>query len=197
MSFFNRILKEDILKLQVVNFDGKIILIDDLDKFNKNIPNLYKEKIWGFDTETKPSFKKGESNQNTVSLLQLSSKNITFLFRLNKIGFPDELLEFLSNHEYLKVGLSIKDDLNLLRKLKNFSHKGFIDLQTIVHEYGIEDMGLRKLAAIVLQRRVSKSQQLTNWDAEELTEKQQIYAATDSWVCREIYLKLISSQKNR
>lgn len=190
MDFLSNIDKEDILRLPIVRFAGEIILIDNLIDFDKYFDELLKEKIWGFDTETRPSFKKGKSNQNSVALLQLSSHNRAVLFRLNRIGFPEKLAGFLSNPNYYKVGLSTKDDLNSLKKISNFDHQGFIDLQDIVSNHGINEKSLRKLAAIVLQIRVSKSQQLTNWDAEHLTQKQLIYAATDAWTCREIYLKL-------
>lgn len=190
MSFNSSINKEDILNLPISRFAGDIILIDNLNDFDKYFNLLVKEKIWGFDTETRPSFKKGQSNQNFVSLLQLSSYERAILFRLNKLGFPEKLVNFLSDQNYLKVGLSIKDDLNSLKKITDFDHSGFVDLQNIVSDYGINEKSLRKLAAIVLQKRVSKAQQLTNWDAESLSHKQLVYAATDAWTCREIYLKL-------
>lgn len=194
MTFLNNISKEEILKMPVVAFTGKIIIIEDSASFDKYYPMLMSNRIWGFDTETKPCFKKGKSNQNQVSLLQLSIQNTCFLFRLKDIGMPDRLLSFFSNPNIIKVGLSIKDDLAGLRKLRNFKEDSFVDLQNLVKYYGIEELGLRKIAAIVLNKRVSKTQQLTNWEAENLSEKQQIYAATDAWVCREVYLKLINNE---
>lgn len=195
MAFPEKISKEEILKYPIVKFEGDIILIDNINQYNKHFDNLLKSNKWGFDTETKPSFKKGKSNINKVSLIQLSSEDTTYLFRINKIGLPDSLVDFLANPDYIKIGLSIKDDLSGLAKIKYFEPKGFIDLQSIVSNYGIEETGLRKLAAIVLQKRVSKTQQLTNWEAEELNIKQLIYAATDSWVCQKIYKALLNESK--
>jgi ribonuclease D len=195
MKFEAKISKEEIMTLPVLHFQGKIFLIDNFKDFNRYINRLYQKSIWGFDTETKPSFRKGQSNQNKVALLQLSSANECYLFRLNKIGIPDELINFLSDDSIIKVGLSIKDDNSALGKLRSFKKQGFIDLQSIVNFYGIEDLGLRNVAAIVLGQRISKSQQLTNWEADELTDAQKVYAATDAWACREIYLKLINNER--
>lgn len=196
MKFEKKIDKEDIMNLPLVNFCGNIVVIDNLNLFHQKFPKHGENEIWGFDTETRPSFKKGESNQNNVSLIQLSAAKITYLIRINKIGIPNRLKYFMENSEIIKVGLSIKDDLNGLRKINDVDFKGFIDLQSIVEKYGIEETGLRKVAAIVLKKRVSKSQQLSNWDTDELTDKQQNYAATDSWVCREIYLELRGNETN-
>lgn len=190
MKFEKNIDKKVIMSMPLLTYDGEITLIDSIQNFNKYFPTSCENDIWGFDTETRPSFKKGESNQNSVALIQLSSSNITYLIRVNKIGIPDRLISFFENPDVTKVGLSIKDDLSGLRKINNIIFNGFIDLQSIVRKYGIEEIGLRKVTAIVLNKRVSKSQQLSNWEADELSLKQQVYAATDSWICREIYLKL-------
>lgn len=195
MKFLKNISKEDVLKLPLIKYQGEIIVVDSFREFNKYIDKLYSESVWGFDTETKPSFKKGASNQNVVSLLQLSSENIAFLFRLNKIGLPDELLNFLTDEKFTKVGLAIKDDIKMLNKREIVNRESFIDLQSIASDYGIEELSLRKLSAIVLGKRVSKNQQMSNWDADLLSEKQIIYAATDAWVCYMIYKNLINSGK--
>ncbi len=192
MDFIKKIEKEEILKLPLYDYDKDFVIIDDKLSFKKVVPELFLEKIWGFDTETKPSFKKGVKNQKNVSLLQLSNSQKTYLFRLNKIGLPQELTIFLNKKEITKVGVSIRDDIKSLQKLNNFEQGGFIDLQNIVNNYGIEEYSLRKMAAIVLQLRISKAQQLSNWEAENLTEKQIKYAATDAWACREIYIKLLN-----
>lgn len=195
MKFLKNISKEDVLKLPLIKYQGEIVVIDSFREFNKYIDKLYSQPVWGFDTETKPSFKKGASNQNVVSLLQLSSENIAFLFRLNKIGLPDELLNFLTDEKFTKVGLAIKDDIKMLNKREIVNRESFIDLQSIASDYGIEELSLRKLSAIVLGKRVSKNQQMSNWDADLLSEKQIIYAATDAWVCYMIYKNLINSGK--
>ena len=196
MSFKPTILSDDLILLPLYTHDGEIVVVDTIEKFHKVKHELFIDKIWGFDTETKPSFVKGESRTKRVALLQLTNSRKTFLFRLNILPMQPELLNFFSSPEYQKVGLAIRDDLKFLKHLKNFEPAGFIDLQSIVKGYGIDELGLRNLAAIVLNLRISKSQQLSNWEAETLTEGQIKYAATDSWASREIYLKLINSEIN-
>jgi len=163
-------------------------LVDNLAAFNSVIPALLKEKYLGFDTETKPSFRKGHKNK--VSLIQFSTVDTAYLFRINKIGFPGDLSRILADAGITKIGVAVRDDIRYLRTLKKFNPDGFVDLQNYVKEFGIESSGLKKLTAIILGFRISKRQQVTDWEAKELTEAQQIYAATDAWVCREIYMKL-------
>jgi len=179
---------EEINHLPLKQFEGEILVIDNKKELNKHIPYLQIQEIIGFDTETRPSFKKGVSHQ--ISLLQLSANGKAFLFRINKIGLPDDLLKILSSDNIIKVGLAIKDDIKGLQKVKSFRPSGFIDLQDYVKYFKIENFSLRKLAGLVLDMRISKAQRLTNWDVEQLTEKQQRYAATDAWATLEIYKKL-------
>ena len=169
-------------------FKGEIILVDNEEKFSKAITLLKGKKVLGFDTETKPTFKKGVTHK--VSLLQLATNDLACLFRINKIGLPDELIDILSDESIIKTGVAIHDDLKVLKAIRKFSPHGFIDLQTFVKDFGIQSSGLKKLTAIVLGFRISKGQQVTNWEAEELTEPQITYAATDAWVCHEIYNRL-------
>ncbi|HUV01042.1 MAG TPA: 3'-5' exonuclease, partial [Bacteroidales bacterium] len=159
--------------------------------FKRVIPRLLSNTILGFDTETRPSFRKGRKNK--VSLIQLATGDLSCLFRINKIGIPEELIELLANPEVIKAGVAIHDDIRFLKGVKKFIPSGFIDLQKFVKDYGIESSGLKKLAAIILGFRISKSQQVTDWEADSLTEAQQVYAATDAWVCYEIYSKLINN----
>jgi len=179
---------EEIRELELKWFEGEIVLVDNLSKFKSVIPRLMKSELLGFDTETKPSFKKGRKNQ--VSLIQLADKDLACLFRINRIGLPDELLKILGDRNVIKAGVAIHDDIKILSHIRKFEPEGFIDLQGFVKDYGIQCSGLKKLTAIVLGFRISKSQQVTDWDASQLTDAQQIYAATDAWVCREIYSKL-------
>ena len=188
-TYSENITIEEIKELNLSWFEGEIFLVDNMDKFYQVIPKLKKSKLLGFDTETKPSFKKGRKNK--VSLLQLSDDKIACLFRINRIGLPDELAEILSDPEIIKTGVAIHDDLKLLTGIKKFIPEGFIDLQVFVRNYGIECSGLKKLTAIILGFRISKSQQVTDWEAKQLSEPQLIYAATDAWVCHEIYKRLI------
>jgi len=167
-------------------------LVDDPDKFRQIIPKLENQKILGFDTETRPSFRKGRKNK--VSLIQLSTGKLACLFRINKIGFPDELIRILNDPKVIKAGVAIHDDIRFLKNIRRFNPDGFIDLQKYVKEFGISSSGLKKLAAIVLGFRISKRQQVTDWEADKLTEAQQLYAATDAWVCYEIYRKLVNGK---
>mgnify|MGYP002399315403 CR=1 FL=1 len=189
MRQFNESLTdEDLKKLPVSQFAGRIELIDTLDKFHASIAGLKHCSLLGFDTETKPSFKKGRKNK--VSLLQLADNKTAWLFRLNKIGLPHELAGILSDPSVTKVGVAVHDDIKALRNLKPFDPAGFVDLQNVVADHGIKQLGLKKLSAIVLGFSISKSQQVTNWEAPALTLPQQVYAATDAWVCRRIYLTI-------
>ena len=171
-TYSENITIEEIKELNLSWFEGEIFLVDNMDKFYQVIPKLKKSKLLGFDTETKPSFKKGRKNK--VSLLQLSDDKIACLFRINRIGLPDELAEILSDPEIIKK--------NLISQLT---------APVFVRNYGIECSGLKKLTAIILGFRISKSQQVTDWEAKQLSEPQLIYAATDAWVCHEIYKRLI------
>jgi ribonuclease D len=182
--------KDQIYTLPLNHFKGEIILVDTPDQFNRIYKQLNECFVLGFDTETKPSFKKGARNK--ASLVQLANNDLAVLIRINKIGIPDGLIEILSNESITKIGVAIKDDLSGLAKLRPFTPNGFIELQNYVKEFGILANGLRELTAILLGFRISKSQQVTNWDAEVLTENQLIYAATDAWVGYQIYAKLNS-----
>jgi ribonuclease D len=179
---------EEIKELDLSCFEGDIFLIDSLEKFRAVLPRLSRSTLLGFDTETKPSFKKGRKNK--VSLVQLADDKIACLFRINKIGIPEELAAILSDPGIIKCGVAIHDDIKLLSGIRKFNPSGFIDLQPFVKKYGIDSSGLKKLAAIVLGFRISKRQQVTDWEAVTLSEAQQIYAATDAWVCYQIYSKL-------
>jgi ribonuclease D len=181
--------KEDLSELPVKAFEGEIIIIDYARDIKKIIPFLTKQKILGFDTETRPSFKKGIKNK--VALLQLSTDNQAFLFRLNKTGLPKELAGILANPDIIKVGVAIKDDLNDLKRLAKFTPAGFVELQEKVKDYEIENFGLKKLAGLLLGFRISKAQQTSNWEAETLNTAQIKYAATDAWVALKIYKQLL------
>lgn len=181
---------EEIAKYELSWFKGEIVLVDNLKTFYEVFPRLLGSSLLGFDTETKPTFRKGR--KNTVSLIQLSTSDLACLFRINHIGFPDELISLLADASVIKAGVAVHDDIRFLKSVKKFSPGGFVDLQSFVKDYGIESSGLKKLAAIVLGFRISKRQQVTDWESGQLTEAQQIYAATDAWVCYQIYKKLVN-----
>jgi ribonuclease D len=183
--FKAKITRAEIEGLPVKKFAGEIFFIDSLIALHKFLPELNNETILGFDTETRPAFKRGTFNH--VSLMQLSTSERAFLFRLNMIGLPDELCSVLSNPNIYKAGVAIHDDLGGLKRLKKFVPEGFIDLQEYVKEFGIEDNSLKKLAANILGIRISKRQQTSNWENNSLSQAQIEYAATDAWVCHEIF----------
>jgi ribonuclease D len=189
-SFQENITSEEIAERELSWFKGEIVVVDDMQKYHEFFPRLLGEKLLGFDTETKPNFKKGRRNH--VSLIQLSTGNLACLFRINRIGIPDSLSDLLADPSVIKVGVAVHDDIRYLKSVKKFIPDGFIDLQTLVKEFGIQSAGLKKLVAIILGFRISKRQQITDWEAEHLTDAQQIYAATDAWVCHQIYRKLVN-----
>ncbi len=188
--FVPSITKEQLRELPLFQFKGTIHIIDDAITLRAHAKKLSQQEVLGFDTETKPSFKKGKINK--VALLQIATSNEAFIFRMHHLGLQDELLEILSNPCIIKVGAAIRDDIKLLQKVRPFEPGGFIELQDYVRKFGIENSGLSSLAGIVMNSRISKSQQLSNWEADALTEAQMLYAATDAWSCREIFLKLRS-----
>ena len=186
--FPERLGKDHIKTLPVCSFNGKIHLITEIKDVTDAISILSKYPVLGFDTETRPVFRIGV--QHNVSLLQLSTPEEAFLFRLNHLGFPSALLEILEDSAILKVGVAILDDIRGLQKLSNFKADGFIELADIAGNLGIVTCGLRNLAAIFLGVRVIKKAQLTNWERPVINSKQSLYAATDAWICLEMYLFL-------
>ncbi|MGQ8335435.1 3'-5' exonuclease [Sunxiuqinia sp. A32] len=189
--FKENISKEDLAELPLSSFEGEIILVEDYDVMMDAVKYLRTFSAIGFDTETKPSFKRGQVNQ--VALLQLSTNDKAFLFRLKKLGLPNELKELMVDSSIQKVGVAIRDDVKALQKLNYFEAGGFVELQDEVKDFGIQNFSLKKMAGIVLGVRISKSQRLTNWEA-TLSEAQQNYAATDAWVALEIYQSLVAAQ---
>ena len=187
---------EEIAKLELVSFPGEIVLIDSLnDDFYAALRYLRRQKVLGFDTETRPTFTQ-DQHSNGTALLQLSGPSRAYLFRLQKTGIPRRLAAVLANPAILKVGAATSDDVRGLQKYASFRPGGFVDLQSMVWEYGIRDKSVKKMTAIILGVKISKAQQLSNWEAEHLSESQLRYAATDAWVCRQMYVKLLGSGKN-
>ena len=183
-------------QLEYASFPGKIQVIDGVGAdFNRAVAYLRSQKVIGFDTETRPCFSANQPRYG-VALLQLSGPEKAFLFRVNKMGMHRRLCSILADEKIVKVGAAIHDDIRGLQKLNDFKAGGFVDLQRIVWEWGIRDKSVKKMAAIIMGFRISKTQQLSNWEAETLSEQQCKYAATDAWVCREMYLKLMKSDKH-
>jgi len=188
MNLFDSITNEAIQKLPLKSFDGKIRVIDTQAQCKEALNLLHAEPFIGFDTETKPTFSKGE--YNPTAIIQLCTEAEAFLFRLQKIPNLSFLFNLMEDPTITKLGISITDDLKDLTKLRPFTPQGFIDLNHIAREIGMKHIGVRKLAALCLDYRISKSQQTSNWENEKLTEAQQKYAATDAWICLAIHRKL-------
>ena len=182
----NTISKAELAQMPKVQFEGRIFVIYTEADADKAVDYLNTCDMVGVDTETRPSFKRGTTHK--VALLQIASTDTCFLFRLNRIGMPESLQKFLANN-ILKIGLSLKDDFMMLRKRKDVHAEegNWIELQDYVGRFGIEDRSLQKIYANLFGQKISKSQRLSNWEAETLTESQMKYAATDAWACVEIY----------
>lgn len=187
---------EEIEKMEMTSFPGEIIVIDHQGLgFFRALEYLKRQKVLGFDTETRPNFTP-QHHHYGVALLQLSGPDRAYLFRIKSLTMYKRLFRILAAPGIVKVGAAVNDDIHGLQRYCDFKPKAFVDLQKIVWEYGIRDKSVKKMAAIILGVRISKTQQLSNWEAESLSEAQKKYAATDAWVCREMYLKLMSSEKN-
>ena len=179
------IAKADVAQMPAALFQGRIIVIHAEADVKKAVDYLKSFPIVGIDTETRPSFSKGRTYD--VSLLQISTEDTCFLFRLNYIGMPQALIDLLQDARQLKVGLSLKDDIHNLNRKHSFEPQGFLDLQQYVKTLGIEAQSLQKIYALLFGEKISKSQRLTNWEADVLTDRQKGYAATDAWACIRIY----------
>jgi len=184
-GYFANIEDEYVRSLPLLTFPGTISLVDHQAGFDAVKRILKEEFVLGFDTETRPTFKKGHFH--SVALLQLSTADHAVLIRLNKVKLPGYIVEIFENENIVKVGVAIKDDINAIIKISPFVPAGFIDLQQFVKQFGIEDNGLKKLVANILGFRISKKSQTSNWEQDMLTREQIEYAATDAWVCRRIY----------
>lgn len=191
--FKSKITKEEVNELPLTGFSGKIYVLETPEEAVKALERLNVEKVVGIDTETKPAFARGQYHK--VALLQVSTLDECYLFRLNKMGLPPEIGEFLSNKKIKKIGLALKDDFVGLNRHHRFKPENIVDLQKIVKEYGILELGLQKMYAVVFGEKISKSQRLTNWESPVLSEQQQIYAATDAWAVLKIYQQLKRSRK--
>ena len=184
-EYATNITKEELAELPLEEFEGRIFVVLTEKEADKAVDYLMKFKTLGFDTETRPNFKKGQRNK--VALMQISTDDTCFLFRLNRIGIPDSLERLLSSEEVKKIGLSLRDDFGALRKRSEMEPTNFVDLQKVVGNYGIDAASLQKIYAILFKNKISKGQRLTNWEADVLTDAQQKYAALDAWACLRIY----------
>ncbi|MGB3465101.1 MAG: 3'-5' exonuclease, partial [Cyclobacteriaceae bacterium] len=188
MMFEKKIPKEEIKNLPLLRYEGDIELIEDYQQLGEALREIRRFEKIGFDTESKPAFNKGE--YNPISLLQIATDEKVYLVRINKIGFTESLAKIFADENILKIGISIRDDVKELQYLRRFIPAGIVEINSIAKDLEIEQQGVRNLSAIFLGGRVSKNQQVTNWESQVLSESQQVYAATDAWVCYEIYKKL-------
>ena len=173
--------KEDVINYPLINFKGNIHVVSKLSDLIKYCDILSKKNIVGFDTETKPAFKKGVSYN--ISVLQLSADNDIFIFRIDKTGLNSKIIDVLSDPDILKVGIDIKNDLIGLKKITQFKESNFLDLNVLAVQKGFKSIGAVKLCIMLLGYRISKSQRLTDWSADNLTAAQLQYAAIDAWIC--------------
>lgn len=184
---------EELNQLPLKTFEGKVSVITEVEKLNKVKLEIEKHAIVGFDTETRPSFKRGQIYK--VALLQLAVPNRVFLIRLHHTGLPEQIVSIFENPAIVKAGVAIHDDIKSLQKLTKFAPAAFVELATLARTSGLQVESVKKLAGLLLGFRISKSAQTSNWEAPTLTEKQIDYAATDAWVCLEIYSKLVDVKK--
>ncbi|MBO8438531.1 MAG: 3'-5' exonuclease domain-containing protein 2 [Bacteroidetes bacterium] len=183
-----KISKEEVAALETECFPGRIIVAQTPADVKKGIEYLSMFDMVGIDTESKPSFKKGKSNK--ISLLQIATDECCILFRINLTGITDEIKNFFENRSIIKIGVSLKDDFLMLHKAATFSPYGFVEIQELVEKFNIGEKSLQKIYAILFDKKISKSQRLSNWDAEILSDAQKRYAATDAWASLKIYRAL-------
>ena len=180
--------KKRIAALPRVLFQGRIVVILTPGETKKAVDYLLSSPILGIDTETRPVFKKGQHRK--VALLQVANKDICFLFRLNHTGMTPDIIRLLEDKKVPKVGLSLHDDMMSLHRRAEVFSRSFFDFQDIVGQFGIQDLSLQKLYANIFGEKISKRQQLSNWEADVLSEAQKGYAATDAWTCIQLYEEL-------
>lgn len=182
---------EEINNLPLRSFEGDIVLVSDAKDVSIAFDEIANHRMVGFDTETRPSFHKGQFYN--VALLQIALPEKVFLVRLNTTGITTEMVNFFENDAIAKAGVGVRDDIRIMQKLKRFKAEGFIELTTLAKQAGLQVESVKKLSALLLGFRISKSAQTSNWEAPTLNEKQLNYAATDAWVCLEIYKKLVKT----
>lgn len=187
-SYIHRISKDLVQWMPVARFEGEVIIVDTPQKVHEAVAYLNRQQVLGVDTEARPSFTRGV--HYPTALVQIATEQRCYLFRLTHIGMPQELADVFANPNICKVGLAFKDDINGLRRRRDFEPANCIDLQSIVGQYGILDLGLQKMFAICFGRKISKAQQLTNWENDILTPEQAQYASTDAWATLLIYKDL-------
>jgi ribonuclease D len=193
MSYIHHISKELIQWMPVAAFEGEVVIVDQEEQLADAVAYLKRQKVLGVDTEARPSFKRGI--HYPTALVQIATHERCYLFRLTHIGMPQALADIFADPGICKVGLAFRDDINGLRRRRDFTPANCIDIQSLVAKYGILDLGLQKVFAICFGKKISKTQQLTNWENSHLTPEQARYASTDAWATLLIYEDLIAHQQ--
>lgn len=184
--------KELLQWMPIAAFEGEVIVVDHEEQIADAVAYLRKQRTLGVDTEARPSFQRG--THYPTALVQIATHERCYLFRLTHIGMPQELADIFADPKICKVGLAFKDDINGLRRRRNFVPANCIDVQSLVAQYGILDLGLQKIFAICFGKKISKTQQLTNWENSHLTPEQARYASTDAWATLLIYEDLLQHE---
>lgn len=189
-----KITKEEVNALPLMKYEGKCKIIEDESEIPQAVQACRKASVLGFDTETKPAFRKGEFYP--VALLQVALPDMVYLFRLNRVDLTKDITDLFEDPKIKIVGIGIRDDIKDLQKLRSFNPDGFVDLNELGTKLGFESIGARNYAGMFMNHRISKSQQVSNWENEQLTDSQISYAATDAWICLEIYNKMLDIRSN-
>ena len=187
-----KISKAEINELPMIQWEGEIRVLSTLEAMHSAVAELLPCDHLGFDTETRPTFKKGQ--YYPPALIQLASPDCVYLFRICQTKTLDPLLPLLESTRILKTGVAIKDDVKELRAMQDFQPGGFVEITELTKKLGYENRGLRALAGLLIGGRISKAAQVSNWARPELDEKQIRYAATDAWISREIYVRALAEQ---
>ena len=186
--FRKSITKAELNELELNKYTGEIVLVDQEEDVQAAVSEIIEDDLVGIDTEARPAFKRGQ--YNPLALIQIATSKRVFLFRTNKVGFPQPLRDIFNNADILKVGIALLDDVRDMQKLGDVDPQSMFDLNVYAPSLGFENIGARNLTAMILGFRISKSQQTSDWQADTLSIQQMEYAATDAWICREIYNEL-------
>ncbi len=182
--------REELNELPIRRYEGPMVLVETAEALAAAMDDLRAERVAGFDTETRPAFRVGESYP--PALAQLATARAVYLFPLQQLDFEPEIVEVMAAERVVKAGVSVKDDVRQLQKLYSFEGRSVVDLGDVVRRHGLKQSGVRNLAALFLGYRVPKGSKTSNWAAKRLSQQQLTYAATDAWVCRELYLRFES-----
>lgn len=186
-EFGRSVSREDVNQLPIRRYAGSVHLVATPTDLQHAMKDILQESVVGFDTETRPAFKPGESY--LPSLVQFATAGAVYLLQMRHENLFDATRDVLSSPNVMKVGVSVTDDVRALKKLFAFDEESMLDLGTVAKRHGLKQTGVRNLAAMFLGVRIPKGAKTTNWAARTLTREQIAYAATDAWTCRELYVR--------